>query len=597
MDGAVSNVPDVTTLPDRGEPGNVLSSQQGEGDAGVRPTRWEQYGARFRQLGRDLPVGVPFMGGDSMHEGALPRMYKDWAFERSLEGKSTKISADEANARFPGIPEPFKESVYPEVAQARFNYAKRRQLEQDWIERGPPVGALSTLGVGLAAALDPVNMGLGMAAGAAGMAAGLPTAGLAGFGAAVGTNFIGNLAGEIPAYLQNKSQNLKVSALDSTEGAFYGALGGTVLHYGIRAAIRRAEARYRDIPPAAQAKMVREGVAQHLNGEKIDTTTTATNMESRRAGFTRPDGPQSQYQFRVLAHPSEAAHYRAFEAEHNGPVSLSSELGASGVHAADHIEVANNLAGTPESNFEGRIQEVHIDPQATFIDLDQPLPEKIVARILSEAEKKSIQTTALTTGAENPLAGGEKGLTVDHPLKSMTGWELIRILNDLDADTTGSPRRDALKALAQEEGFDGYRFVENAEGASPSNRVFMFDEAKGITQGETLTANRDLVPHDPGAEAEYRKQIAESPEAQRDYEPEVEKKVQEQAARAPIEQTEIDPMLVAQHTDAINRLKEMAKDDPEIDAAIQELKHQEVKDAQEIQAIKDLIDCAGSDIA
>lgn len=590
---AGGNIPDVTTLPERSAPGNIISSQEGEGEAGIRPTRWEQYGARFRQLSQDLPVTLPFITGDHGDEvpGALPRMYQDWTFERSLEGRP-KITKDEANARFPGMPVPFDEAVYPEVAQARYNYAKRRQLEQQWIDRGPEVGHLSTLAVGLTGALDPVNIATGLATGMVGEA-GLLAAASRGysigrktaFATSLASNFAANFAGELPAYFHNKSQNLEVDLGASAEGAFYGALGGTALHVGLKPLlvsggerlnrfVSAARERFRGVAPAVQEKMLREGVTQHLNGEQIDTTTSATNMELRGRGFVQPGGPASQYRYSELTHPSEAAHYRAVEAEANAPVIFSPELGGGGVHAVDNPVVANNHAGTPESQFHGKIEEVHVDPNAKFINLDEPLPKSVIDEVIRQISE----------------IGGADAEALRAHIEKMAGRDVLKSLHESGGDP------DAVQAAAAADGFDGYRYVEGGQDSPSHNVIKMFEEGKGSAPGVAMETNRDIVPHDPAAEAAHREQVANSPEAQVDYSPEIEKKMEAQAARAPIDQAEVDPLLVAQHQDAINRLKRLAEEDPTIHETLQELKHQEAKDKQEIQALKDLIECAGSDI-
>jgi hypothetical protein len=102
--------------------------------------------------------------------GALMRRRVQGQMEDELVRRgASKITAAEANERFPGMPVAFKEDEFPEVAQLKWDDHQRRLKLAEWSDRGGGSPWGSELAVGLLGGfLDPLNLAVGVATGAAG---------------------------------------------------------------------------------------------------------------------------------------------------------------------------------------------------------------------------------------------------------------------------------------------------------------------------------------------------------------------------------------------------------------------------------------------
>ena len=82
---------------------------------GIKINRWDQFVESLRGASRESPVGFGLLD-DS--EGYLLRWKVQHDLEQELEeARAEKISAEEANSRWPGLPKPFSEPIYPRLAQ------------------------------------------------------------------------------------------------------------------------------------------------------------------------------------------------------------------------------------------------------------------------------------------------------------------------------------------------------------------------------------------------------------------------------------------------------------------------------------------------
>jgi hypothetical protein len=591
--------PAINSIPNVAPRGGVLSTNLGESDAGIQPNTSEKLGAAFKQLSETSPVGIPFT--DAEAPGSWVRHFAEKGIEQDLAASGQqKISPEEANRRYPGLPNPFIEAVYPEIADLRFSEAQRRKHLQDWIDRGPNTGfaerALGAaaggitglvaggpiggaVGVGLGAvgglgtfsALDPANALAMVATGGLSKFLKIP----ANFYTSLGENMVANLATELPSYYQRRAELQDVSLKETLANAGAGA----VLGVGLHAAIGAAAERFKLLPESVREKILRQGIAQHEEGQKVDLTGTVAAQAVRESGAIEPGSGQSSYVYRQLAHPSEAAHYRVYGAENDLPVALGPDFGVPGIHAVDNAVVANNIAAPTESQFEGKIQAVHVDPEAKVINLEEPLPKPLVAKAFEELKK----------------AGMEESQISKDQLSSMTGKEVVTLLGSLEKPADAPSAMQALTEEAKSQGFDGYRYAQTQAGQPVDNRLFMFNEGKA-TPGETMTANSQVTPNTAIEERALREKQAQEPTSQADYSPDTEKLVQEQTARRPVTPEEIDPIIQAQRQQADATMKALVEEDPSIQDVIQENRRLDANDKQEAQALSDLINCASKDI-
>lgn len=556
----------VETLPNVPASGGTVTENLGQAEAGIRPE--STFADRLRQLSEEVPVGIPFAD----EPGSWVRSYGDTMLERDLEQQGRKkITAEEAIARYPGLrgangENPFTGAVYPEIAELRFSEHERRRRDQEWIDRGPKYGALASLGVGAFSAFDPVNIAAGVLTGGAAAALGVKATAATIYA----ENLVGNLLADVPSYYQQKAEFQDVSLGETFMNAAAGAGLGTGLHL----AVSKAAKYFRSVPEATQAKMTREAIVQHENGQKVDMSAHAANQGLRAAGMTVPDGPQSTYRFNPdLAHPSETVQYRALSPENDSPVTLGEDFGPGGAHLVDKAEVANNRIAPPEGDLTGKIEQVEIPAEAKFVNLDEPLPEKLADQALAEFRK-----------------AGLEAVVTRQQLEQMTGKQVFEQLRALPAEDGVPSAVEVMKARAQGEGFDGYRYIESLEGAASHRGVYLFDEAKA-SKIETLTGNREAVPHFPAEEAELRNKQANDPTLARDFSPEVAQKLEAQAARQPILAEETLETLREHEALAREELKALAKDDATLAEELAKLDREFATDKQEAGLMKDMVDC------
>lgn len=543
---------DPANTPERPLPNSTSFAPDEENTAG--PGRWEQFVDKLHQASMDSPVG--FMSGS---EGALQRSQVQGDMEAQFRAANrTKISADEANKLYPDLPKPFEEPVYPEIADLINSDNQRRRNLQAWIDRGPKTGILTDLGVGAVAGFaDPLNLGLMAATGGASRALGVGE-GLAGV---FGQNLAINAGTAALTYPQLKKERQDVSLSGEAFNAVTGALGGTALHFGLSAALAQAGRFAGLMSGSAAERNLRAAIAQHETGATIDMAPAVAETQLRAAGAVQPDVTSSPYEFRPIEHPSERTFYTARDAENNAPIHFQ-DLGP-GVHAVDNGMVANNLASSPESIHTGRVGEIQIPEDAKLLDLDEPLPRELADKISEEHADADVSTT---------------------PAKD--------VLRELPQEA-----QTAIRAELEKQGYDGYRYV-NADQGAPHNGVVLFDEARAEL-GREFEANKEITPRMSEDEAQAASERAQSPDASRLADPEVDQRLERLKAQAPegIEPAKDDTFFKEQETNAKAALKTAAQADPKLleDPEYKEFLHQETQDRQELQVLKDFVQCMARD--
>lgn len=174
-----------------------------------------------------------------------------WKARRDFEALGAKpLDPDEANARYPGMPKPFREPIDPYVAQMLNDQNETKRSLENKIMAGPDDNWTKTkmFGAGVVAHLmDPLEFGAGAVTGwgvggvlaKTAMGARLAEAGAAGkvaFSAveSLGGNVAQNVAqeGVIAANAAQEQQDYDIH--DGISNALIGAAFGTMFHMGIK---------------------------------------------------------------------------------------------------------------------------------------------------------------------------------------------------------------------------------------------------------------------------------------------------------------------------------------------------------------------------
>lgn len=564
-----------------------VSSAEGESELGIQPqTKWDKFGYSLKQLSEQGAVGIPFV--DTEAPGTWIRSYTDRTIEAEAKSRgSQKISAEEANKRFPHLGLPFTEDVYPEIADLKASEATRRVKQEEFINRGPKTGLPFALGVGAFSIFDPVNLTAGAVAGVAGAAvAGAYALGTA---ATVAVDFLSNVATnvaiDVPSYYQRKSDLEDVNLTDTAINAVAGAAIGVGVHTAGKALLGRiadserisqlAEKIKEKLPASVKERLTREAIVAHEQGRKINLADSARTSLERATGLTK--GVDSHYSYETQVHPSERAQYSASEAENNTSVKFSQDLATDdSIHLTDSPDRANNFAGTPESAFTGSVDQKFVDESAKIIDIDKSIQDPAVSEI------------AKVITAELDLKNVDPNLTLRQAL------EMVK-----EQAREGSSPSTAIQDIQSElksKGYDGYQYVNNIDGKPISNDTVLFDNSK-LIDGESYTSNRDIVPGDSAQNSISRDGLNNDPTQKLDYSQELDSKIKDQSSKPLIQDAEIDGLLDYRVQQAESELKLATQDDPEkAKELMKQLKREDATAMQEMDLLKQMSDCSVGEI-
>jgi len=279
-------------------------------------------------------------------------------------------------------------------------------------------------------------------------------------------------------------------------------------------------------------------------------------------------GSSNSYQFAALEHPSDAPHYAARDAQGNP---ANQDNFGPGTYADADAARANNAVASPGES-PGQIAELALNSDQKFLDLERPTTDPEVAPMIKELEKKF--------GVE---------------LKPSDSVTLKDWLNEVhDQIQQGSIPESTLKDIqevAKSQGFDGYKYTNDVNPDSPSNKVLMFDENHPINQ--EMTANADVTPSMTGAELQSAVERSQSSDASKWASPESDHEIRTlQDTLSPNQKPEYMDPIVKESFDADRaQLEEMVKKDPSLQSELDELDEQ-FKDAKKDQSIlKSFADC------
>lgn len=431
-----------------------------------------------------------------------------------------KISAEEANKRYPGMPQAFSEPIDPDVARSQYDHYQKKKNLEDYIAAGssyPVSGFLASLAGSFA---NPINLAAGLLTSGAGTLAGISrnlknvaiengvvNAGMAGIG-----------------YVAEKDQHLAPSLGDIPSQIAQGTVVGVGVHYafaGMGKAFKQGVSQLKKTSP----DIIENNLKTVHGQQELGATPNISVGEAEAAARARGDieGQTSPLRFNPVNHPSEAPFYGAKSSE--GPPVNPKEIGP-GISLSRNPGVANNLAGDG-----GMVAKFDLPKEAKFLDVGKAMDSPEAQEFAKAVEEK--------TGVKLPT-----GVTVD---------DLFDSLTQVSLEDAGK-----VQAAAKDLGYSGYNLDDK--------NVHLFDEK--TPPSKVVPANPDLVPRN--TEDTRREAFRESirPENAQTYTPELAKEVHEfhhaRPLNAPAEPEYMDPVVKEAHDSAMNQLQEWAKTDPEL---------------------------------
>jgi hypothetical protein len=465
--------------------GSKAAFKAGDLEAGIGPaTAWDKYKAAMELAISDAPTGVPGLGADDLINGTWTRAAARWATERQLDAEGrTKISPQEANQKYPGMPKPFNEPIHEEIASLQWSENERKNKYREYIRRGGGLNAAEEMLTGAPTMLDPVNVLAAMATGGAAKALGVGksvTANLA-------ENAISNLAVDVPTHFMQKAEGQDPSIEATVFGSLGGAMLGTAAHYAGSAMWKKLSRMKDNLPTSLKEEGIRTAVAQVAMGKNVDVEHIVAQNELRRSGVAENVDP------RQVGAPLEQGTVFGAHGSDGANIPLS-DHGVDGVHVTEHPDVANNVASNPDGLTSGSVVRYKLDENAKLLELDKPA------------------SPDLKTSIESKL-GPELASKLDITEKT-TPNEIMDQLMMLNKKEIDAPK--LLQETATDLGYHGFSETAMHEGQPSHQNKTIFDESK-LTPIEQTMADKSttpsLTPDERGAFAE--KTLA--PESSRHY--------------------------------------------------------------------------------
>lgn len=397
---------------------------------------------------------------------------------------ATKLSPEEANSRYPGMPTPFREHVSPYVAQMLFDREQEQQNLARKVQNGPQDAWNKTkyFGAGIVAhMMDPIEFGVGAVSGwavggaMARTAWGARTAALAetSFKARTALNMVEAVAGNTientlqeaaTLGVQQEMEGIKYDPVQGMQNIAVGTFFGSVLGMGIKEGSFRLSRFLKNTSPEADLAIVRSTVGQYEEGIRPDTQPLLKAL-AQETNISPKDFPgKFDYGYEKLT--KETAAGRKFYVSSNAAdgfnpdsVRLVGEEHGIGVQMTDNPGVANAASARAFSDARGVVYEVEAK-DLNPLDLNGQVPENLMP-----AFKKALEGLVDDS---------------DEKLFARPGRDLMEALYAAVDDGDAEPARImALQQELQEQGFNS--FVQDGTKVGgfdhgPHNVVTVFDQ-------------------------------------------------------------------------------------------------------------------------
>lgn len=512
-----------------------------------------------------------------------------------------KLTAEEANAQFPGMPVPYKDSVSPYVAQLNWDQHQDREKLQQKIASGPDDWWSQTkqFGAGLVAhAMDPLEFGAGMLTGmGVGAAAGrtavgaslaeaaptniLARAALHG-GEAVAGNTVQMTAQEVATAQGANREHEEYNTAEGVKNAATSILFGSLLHLGIKEGSFQAASRVRNLlnlAPNADLPAARTVLAQDARGANADIgpIVEAVAKETDVTSTTHPDKVSYNYEpvdGKTIGDKSFYFPSKGPELSQESSMQIG-EQRAIGAQGSDNPGVANAAAVRSFSDGQGTLHEV------SGRDMNPLVLSEAVPSELHEAFSK-----ALDGLIEDPA----KTEMANHTAKEL----LDEVWKGVDSGKIGTDRVLELQEEMKKAGYnaivdDGREVL--GEEHSPHNLVTVLDPE--LLNSENKFKADPSVRIDPTPEKlEQVAQAAQDPAAS--LNPESLKASNDLLDQVQKEGVKFEPTDDKEFTDHFQSLADQGEIDPGMaKEALELVKNEDARAELENRLLRAVIGCSG----
>lgn len=551
--------------------------QSGESGYGLssKPSKWDK-----------LMGGLSQGAQGSFLFGTLQRMIDNKRMETG-----NFLQPEDANKFNPYRTMPYTTPVDAGIVAMEAADGRRKQQIQEWLGRNEGGNFLQGAGRFTGAFVDaPIYTAIGLATGGAGglFANGIGAVGDA-FGPSVGA--LGRLAGHYGWTLGEfagvgQLQNKLEAGMGEREKPFTQvveeSVGGAAIATGFGMLARRFFSSGEATPEAIQ-RGIKESAIALANDEKPPPPGGAPGIFAERKAGVSVDPSGDRITPTVKTSPlHETPLYVASHAD-GGTLVHEHGLGQ-GTQFTDSYDVANNGV-SKSSSTPGQIGESRLPEGAKLLDLDRAASEDYSAKesLLKKIEEKT-------------------GVPVDQAVKN--GESLKDVITNL-GDWAGVELKDGTKIpenilsqvqdIAKEEGYSGYQFA-----SENSRQVHMFDpKAAGMEVSNIQHADPSKTPDfgqvpSPEASSPEAKEAQEKLTSQ-NYSPSVTEALNQIRKTAMTMHPEnlSDQITETEKTLADHKqmLSQLAKELPEADETMKELREQEAHDKRMLDLAKRIMNC------
>lgn len=525
---AVMGVTDPTMIPVQEPTETQTFAPDGLQQRGVRPTsKWDMWWEHSWENAQDET------------ESAVLMQYLGRKQEREFTG--TKLTADEANKLYPGMPKPFDGPVDPVLANLSYSEFKRREAHRVWMDRGPETGLPFEFSSGFAASFfDPANQALNLATAGMFSVAKVPLK----FGGILAENILQSVATEALVRKRLADEQQPKSAADSAASVAIGSAAGTALHYGIgflasrsEVALAKTKEHITALPPGRVRATLMRFIKASESGQKFSPAAEMTRPGVTE--FTSPEvDPEAGHA--TVEHPSERQFYLSEHRETGTPVTSSEPYGGTVVH--DNPTHARNATAGENPGEHGSVRSVDIDPNSKWVPLNSDVHDPSIVPVLKAA-----------------------GIEQSPPQETLKSF-----LMSLKAESPEAMAR--VVSAFQRAGISGFSDVVETP-AGKSNVLHVFD-TNSHSVSDPMPVNPDKIAGQSSGEVERLQAAQDAPENKKFYEPppaKVEKLVSPEGKTVtPVE---------LEANQARSELEVLAKNDPSIAQELKDIDSREKYDA------------------
>lgn len=511
--------------------------------------------------------------GTPEYPGVATRWFNDYQSGQAAEkGGEHKLTAEEANAQYNmesvgGVK--FNEPVYKAIARDRYSSLERQQSLRNVISQGPPMSRWGEFTSGLNATFQSpgdvlLGLGAGELVGAGAGALGLARTGIKGLANIYGQNLVGNIALSVPLRKIKEAQGEQTSFYEDLKGDAINAALFTGLHYVLAPVFERISRTPKDL----QESGLREALAQHEAGLRMDQTRTVETMAARESGIGAT-GPAPYAMGAPGEHPSSRAYYQITHPDTAQPMDLT---GYHGSDLIDHPAIAENLSRNPEGAGQGKATEVAIHPETKLLDLEQTLHEPEVKELAEQIQAK---------------LGVDLKLTPEMTLK-----EVLDHVKEQGAPSDQPHLMSEVQNVAKEAGFDGYQYTNSINGEPHHRGVTLFSDEHAIPTGNEpqTVAETPRYPSDP------IDLPTNEPEQAAGYDPKKEAKLQVELDEIPKTPEQQDAVTKNSELVARRLLSKVAEENPSVADAVTAVDQEYTNAGKARQGLREFVGCFGRSI-